>query len=318
MQQQYYYSRRQNTESQSRVSSRSSHEALPLARKKNPVRAAILVSIVLLGLYGIGASISNLLDSHQNEQPSLLVQNKQPLAQQLNAVIAKKPYKIGVSIVDTKTMDAQNFGNQSQFVAASTGKILTALAFYHQVENGQASLTEQIGSWPASFQLKEMINISDNDSWSNLEHAVGLPTLNRYAQSLGVTDYDADTNMISAPQLAHVLAQLYAGKLLNHADTEQLLSYMQNTNMEQMIPAVAPSNVTVYHKYGLYNGALHDAGILADHGHSYAIVIYTQNDDGSDDLARISVIREIAQIAIKNLFVNTTPLNPPAPTNVDG
>ena len=38
---------------------------------------------------------------------------------------------------------------------------------------------------------------------------------------------------------------------------------MQDTNYETLIPAAAPADVTVFHKYGLLDGELHDAGILS-------------------------------------------------------
>lgn len=287
---------------------------LPSRPGRRPLKLLIVIS-AMLGIFFM-ADIGGHVYAHQ-KTPSIVVQRQATLKTQLSSIITKQPYAIGVAIEDTSTRDVTTIGSTQPFVAASTGKILTACAFYHLVETGQASLTQPIGSWSASYQIEEMINDSDNDSWQQLEEAVTLPVLDSYASSIGVAGYDATTNMITPAEMADVLSNLYAGKLLNASDTRQLLSYMQNTNMEQMIPSVTPPSIDVYHKYGLLNGALHDVAILADGSHSYALTIYTQNSDDSDDLERISVIREIAQSTISNLFPGVQPLQPAAPTEID-
>lgn len=47
--------------------------------------------------------------------------------------------------------------------------------------------------------------------------------------------------------MAHLLAELSEGRLLNQEHTAQLLSYMQDTNYEDLIPAAVPAGVTVFH-----------------------------------------------------------------------
>lgn len=219
----------------------------------------------------------------------------------INRIVAAQQYSIGVSLEDISTGDVLTYGATTPFDAASTAKVVAACAFYHLVETGHASLAQPMGAYNAQFNLKEMINISDNDSWHNITAAVGIDNLKAYAASIGV-DYDTDTNSLTPSGEARILSQLYAGKLLNKADTAQLLSYMQNTNEESMIPAAVPSSITVYHKYGLLDGALHDAGILAQGTTRYALVIYTQNTDDSDDVARTDTIQSITRIVAKELF----------------
>src|SRR6478609_8275601 len=165
-------------------------------------------------------------------------------------------------------------GIYSSAEARSTAVNPTA-AYYHLVETGAASLDDPLGSYTAGFQLREMIQQSDNDSWSLIMDAVGHEELTEYAATLGVT-YDPETNTLTPAEMATIVAPLYSGSLLNPADTAQLLSYMQDTNYETLIPAAVPAGITVFHKYGLLGDELHDAAVLARGDTAYALVIYTK------------------------------------------
>lgn len=131
--------------------------------------------------------------------------------------------------------------------------------------------------------------------------AVGRSRLQSYAASIGVS-YDPETNNLTAADMAHVLAELYEGKLLDPEDTQQLLSYMQNTNYESLIPAAVPDNVTVFHKYGLLDTELHDAAILTTGASSCVLVVYTKGNGLDDVPGRTGVIHEITQAVTAALF----------------
>ena len=137
-----------------------------------------------------------------------------------------------------------------------------------------------------------MIQQSDNDSWSLIMDAVGHAELTEYAASMGV-DYDPETNTLTAADMARILAGLYSGDLLDGQDTAQLLGFMQDTNYEALIPAAVPTGVTVFHKYGLLGGELHDAAILEKNGAAYAFVVYTKGEDLASVPERTDVIHEL-------------------------
>jgi beta-lactamase class A len=218
---------------------------------------------------------------------------------------ANSQYQIGVALVGLSrgagTADVHEYGVREKFVAASTAKVLAAAAYYHLVETGAASLDDPLGSYTAGFQLREMIQQSDNDSWSLIMDAVGHEQLTEYAASLGVS-YDSETNALTPAEMATILAGVYSGTLLTAVHTAQLLSYMQDTNYETLIPAAVPEGITVFHKYGLLGGELHDAGILARDGTAYALVIYTKGQDLSDVPERTEVIHQLTQAVAGALF----------------
>lgn len=224
----------------------------------------------------------------------------------INAVIdANTEYQIGVAVVDVSDgadpTAVHEYGVQAPFVAASTAKVLAAEAYYHLVETGEASLDDPLGAYTAEFQLQAMIQQSDNDSWSLIMDAVGHEELAEYAASIGV-DYAATSNTLTPAEMARILGGLYSGDLLEPADTAQLLSFMQDTNNETLIPAAVPDGITVFHKYGLLNGALHDAGILAKDGKAYAVVIYTKGAGPDSIPARTEVIHDLTAAAADALF----------------
>lgn len=221
---------------------------------------------------------------------------------EINGIIdANSQYQVGVTLIDLSNGSSHQYGVQAPFEAASTAKVLAASAYYHLVETGAVSLDDPLGDYTAGFQIKEMIQDSDNDSWSLVMDAVGYSELQSYAASIGVS-YDPMNNTLTPSEMASIMAGLYGGKLLTQQDTAQLLSYMQNTNYESLIPAAVPAGITVFHKYGLLDDELHDASILTNGTDSYAFVVYTKGQDESDIPARTDIFHQLTQAVVNGLF----------------
>jgi beta-lactamase class A len=220
----------------------------------------------------------------------------------INSIIsANSEYQIGVTLIDLSNGSSHQYGVQEPFEAASTAKVLAAAAYYHLVETGAVSLDDPLGDYTSGFQIKEMIQDSDNDSWSLIMDAIGLPELQAYASSIGV-NYDPEINTLTPTEMAGILAELYTGKLLDQQDSAQLLSYMQNTNDETLIPAAVPAGISVFHKYGLLDDELHDASVLTKGGSTYVFVVYTKGQGESDIPARTGVFHQLTQAVVNSLF----------------
>ena len=221
---------------------------------------------------------------------------------QINAVIkANSAYGFGVALIDMTDGKVHTYGAKTKFVAASTGKILAAAAYYHMVETGRASLAAPMGASTAGQQIRQMVQQSNNDSWALILAAIGHKGLTDYAASLGIP-YDRTVNALTPAEMAKTLSELYSGRLLNAGHTAQLLSYMQNTNYEVLIPAAAPAGVSVFHKYGLLFGNLHDASILVKGKRAFVFVVYTLGQDMSDMAARTRVIHQLTGTVTAGLF----------------
>ncbi len=220
----------------------------------------------------------------------------------INSIIeANNHYQLGVALIDIEDGALHQYGVREKFVAASTGKVLAAAAYYHFAETGQLSLTAPLGGLTAGLQIQQMIQQSNNESWALIDQAIGHHRLHAYAASIGI-DYNRTYNTLSPAETARTLALLHDGKLLNGAHTAQLLSYMQHTNYETLIPAAVPPGITVFHKYGMLNGNLHDASILVQNGHGYVFVVYTLGAGPADIPERADVIQQLTRAVVSALF----------------
>ncbi|BCW68482.1 hypothetical protein NicSoilB4_32450 [Arthrobacter sp. NicSoilB4] len=208
-------------------------------------------------------------------------------------------YRVGVVLADTHGGEPRSYGDGTEFVAASTAKIITAAAYYHLVETGEKTLDVPLGSYDAAFQLKAMVNASSNDAWLLLMQDIGYPKLIEYAASIGIS-YDPEQNLLTPAEMAELLKQLSTGKLLNAEHTEELLGYMQQTNNERLIPAAAGPDITVQHKYGELEGYVHDAALLSSGERSYALAIYTWGEDGESE-ERLAVIHQLTDVVARSL-----------------
>lgn len=213
---------------------------------------------------------------------------------------ANSGYRIGVVLADTHGGEPRSYGDGTEFVAASTAKIITAAAYYHLVEAGEKSLDAPLGSFDAAFQLQAMVNASSNDAWLLLMQDIGYPELIAYAASIGIS-YDPEQNLLTAAEMADVLTQLSTGKLLNAEHTKELLGYMQKTNNERLIPAAVGPDITVQHKYGELEGYVHDAALLTSGDRSYALAIYTWGEDG-ESKKRLAVIHGLTKVVTRALL----------------
>jgi len=219
---------------------------------------------------------------------------------EIERILAENPdYRVGVVLADTHGGEPRSYGDGTEFVAASSAKIITAAAYYHLVETGEKSLDVPLGSYDAAFQLKAMVNASSNDAWLLLMQDIGYPKLIEYAASIGIS-YDPEQNLLTPAEMAEVLKQLSTGKLMNAEHTEELLGYMQQTNNERLIPAAVGPDITVQHKYGELEGYVHDAALLSSGERSYALTIYTWGEDGESE-ERLAVIHSLADVVARSL-----------------
>lgn len=206
----------------------------------------------------------------------------------ITAEIQKYPYMdIGVSIIDIKTGDTQELGVQNPFVAASTAKLLTAISYLHDVEQGKTTLTQQVGSRSAQEAMKAMIIESDNDAWNDFNNSVmSHAELTSYATSIGLTNYNPDTNTITPTSVAKLLSDMYQEKLINHEHTQLLLSYMAQAKEVDFIIDSVPQGTKVYHKPGYLVDRVHDAAIVDNGNRPYVLVIFSKSHSKGYDMAK--------------------------------
>lgn len=270
----------------------------------------VLLATVSLGIARTGTPrtefLASLASQHQDPGAAAPVPRAPRPAVDLDAEIGRilaenSGYRIGVVLVDTHGGGQKSYGDVTEYVAASTAKIITAAAYYHLVETGEKSLDAPLGSFDAAFQVHAMVNSSSDDSWLLLMQDIGYPKLIEYAASIGIS-YDPEKNLLTPAEMTSLLQQLSAGKLLNAGHTEELLGYMQETNNDRLIPAAVGPGITVQHKYGEVAGYVHDAAILSSGDRSYALAIYTWGEQDGESEARLDAIHELTGAVTGALF----------------
>jgi len=164
-------------------------------------------------------------------------------------------------------------------------------------------MSTQIGSQTASWQLQQLINRSNNDSWDAFADYLTWQKIENYGHSIGSTSFQAVSNNAAAPtDLVNLLTKLYTNKLLSDASTKLLLSYMQNTNDESLLPSGLSKGITVYHKYGEYEDNVNDVGILTTDKKTYVVAIYSTGNGIYDYDDRTAVFTKIGQILSKAIL----------------
>jgi beta-lactamase class A len=155
--------------------------------------------------------------------------------------------------------------------------------YLHGVQAGKYTLSQSVGGYSARYQLQQMIELSDNTAWQNLNDILTHDGLENYASSIGLSNYDPDQNTLTVNDISLLLGKIYKHQLLNTANTNLLLSYMQNANEGNYIAASIPAGVKVYHKAGWLVDRIHDAAIIDNGHHPYVLVIFTKDNSGTYD-----------------------------------
>jgi beta-lactamase class A len=210
---------------------------------------------------------------------------------------------VGVSVIDIKTGDTAEYGVQNPFVAASTAKMLTAIAYLHDVEQGKATLTQQVGNRNAKDALQALIVDSDNVAWDAFNNGVMSHTeLAAYATSIGLSNYNPNNNTITPTSVAKLLSDLYQEKLLNHEHTQLLLTYMSQAKEVEFITNTVPTGTKVYHKPGYLADRVHDAAIIDNGKRPYVLIIFSKSRTNSYNMTKGGTLFKNITLATLSTF----------------
>lgn len=280
-------------------------------QKRNILSSLLLYAIPIIlitagsyYLYGKIAENKNftsisILPDKKSEPQTADLENK------INKILAKYPdMTIGVSVVNANG-ETSNLGVQKSYTGASTTKVLTAVAFLSEVEDGTKSLEKYTGNYTYQWHLQQMINQSNNDSWAVLLRAIGYQNLQDYARSIGIKSYMWDGNTIAPADEAILLSKLDKGELINESHKKLLYSYMQNTNVEDLISPAIPDNLTFYHKYGILDYHLHDIATIKGDGKTVNLVIMTKAKKTIPYEDRALIFQEIAKAVVDHNWPKT-------------
>jgi beta-lactamase class A len=260
----------------------------PRRRAKRGIALTAAFVIVVLGSLAAKSLLPSLQAKAHGASLSALQLVKKPapvnqalIASQINRIIGNSSLEVGVSVIDLTDNQRYDYGlGDTEYIAASTTKLLSASLFLHDVEQGQYNLGQSLDDTTAQTEMQKMIVVSDDDAWVAFNDLLGHPALLQYAQSLGMNSYDPDNNTITSDDLALLLARLYQGKLLDSQHTNLLLGYMAKADYTQYIGSAIPQGTKFYHKVGYLDDRVMDAAIIDNGKHPYVLVIFTKDPSG--------------------------------------
>jgi beta-lactamase class A len=271
-------------------------------RRPNPAVWLIVLVLIFLGghvLWSKHVSAEKLATRQAQIEAAADAKRKASIfAGQVNALLAANPADtIGVATYSASD-GSQVYGTTAPFDGASDGKLLTAADYLHHVEQGTATLQQNIDGQTAEYWLKLMLVNSDDTAWAELNGYLTHDDLAAYASSIGFTNYDPNVNTFMASDVARLLDKLYTGQLLNNADRSLMLGYLEQANYRQYIVPAVPKGDTVYHKIGLDVDEVNDAAIITSDQKYIVLVIFTNGNGTYNWPARAQLMQAIAKDAI--------------------
>jgi beta-lactamase class A len=194
--------------------------------------------------------------------------------EQLSSWLEQQPEQWGVVVYDLVRQEKFTFQNHEVFHAASVMKLVSATAVFQWMEENRMELDFWVWGQTLRQKLTQLINQSNNNQWADLNSLVTLKKEEQLLKTNGLNDSDVYTNTMSAEDVFLLLQKIYQGQLCNQEHRDFLLEAMQNTINENRIPAGIPANVAVAHKYGTWQGNMHDAGFVFAEN-PYLLVVMT-------------------------------------------
>ncbi|MFN8471801.1 MAG: serine hydrolase [Anaerolineae bacterium] len=213
------------------------------------------------------------------------------------AAVADIDATFGVAAHDWATGETVMHNADRPFITASVIKFPILLAALDRVQQGDLALTERVELRPedivgGSGLLKEfdagvqltvkdyltaMIVISDNSATNLMLRLLGIPEVNQYLASLGLT-VTRSLRPIRFPaplpgeprgigettpaEMMRLLDMLVSGAILNTDLRDLALDILRRQQYSDAIPRYLPDGVVVAHKDGMVNDVRGDVGIV--------------------------------------------------------
>lgn len=209
-----------------------------------------------------------------------------------------------VSYYNTVTGESYAFNDTHMMVAASTFKLPLNLYYYDLENAGEIDPDAYIagaGTTLSDAHYQSLVysnnevsigllyNLGDFRTYKNLMRKYFTMTDEEIEYIYFVDNYYCTRMMLDA------LTYLYD----NSADFEEMLGYMKEAQPGEYFKAGVPTEYEVAHKYGWYEGAVNDVGIIYT-PEPFLLAVYTQNV-GAD------VVAEAAALFTAYNLANTQP-----------
>jgi beta-lactamase class A len=283
-----------------------------------------VVTPATLGSTG-STSPSPALPSANSQLTPLKLQQEVPALQgQLEALIKARPnFQTGVFLQDLDNGNFVNILGDSPFAAASTIKLPILLAFFQDVDAGKINLSElltlekqfvaggsgelqdqPLGTKYTALEVATRMMVGSDNTATNMLIARlgGIPVLNQRFQGWGLKNTTLQTvlpdlggtNLTTPKELATTLAAVDQGELVSRRSRDLVLSIMQRTENDSLLPQGLEKNAAIAHKTGSLGELLADAGLIdMPNGKHYLLVVIVKRP--RNDPRGVELIRQISR-----------------------
>lgn len=258
--------------------------------------------------------------------PPLAADLRAKLSSDLHRMASDYPGVMGIFVKDLTSGQTFAVNANTIFPQASSIKIPLLIELMRQAQSGKIDLRTRVeihraglvgGSGVLQFFSEGgsslsihdlavlMVVLSDNSATNLLIDRVGMDNVNSMLDALGLHSTRLARKMMDIPaeqagrenrstprEMATLLEQLYAGKLLDAEHTKATLEILEYPK-DSPLRAGVPDTITVAEKPGSLNGAQCDSGIVLLDGRPYVISVMTAYNRADGDPAITGVSRRV-------------------------
>ena len=264
------------------------------------------ILIIAAAIFSIQKSQSTVVSPVPDTPPSspltvLFPRKKNPdeLQKKIVSLIGNTWKNYSVYVKDYSSDFTVGINESVIFTASSINKIPILASLYVRVQKRQIDLDAPITLQASDIQdygtgtirydppgtsysvktlARLMMQKSDNTAAFLLaNYVIGVNTIQSELTAWGLTQTNMTDNKTSNKDMERMLAKIYTGGIANTALTQEMLAFMKDSDFEDRIPILLPKDVTVYHKTGDGDGAVHDVGIIEQGGKKYYLGIFTSD-----------------------------------------
>ncbi len=243
----------------------------------------------------------------------------QVLRQKLINEISQFKGEAGIVVKDLETGWELSYEKNKLFPSASLVKIPLMAACFLAADQGRIKLDRNIAlksvdkltgsgvlkDMPAgtTFSIERltglMIYDSDNTATNIVTNLLSIDYLNSTFKAFGLKDTELSRkiadyrlrdrgieNYTTAEDMALLLEKIYRRTLGNKHVSDQCISMLKLTRMNDRIPKYLPVDITIAHKTGLENGVCHDAGIVFTRKGNFLICVLTKHANSNSIISK--------------------------------
>ena len=234
------------------------------------------------------------------------------MEEEIEKIVSGLKGKYAIYFKSLMSGDEWGRGEEEKMEAASMIKVPIILTLYKKAEVGELAMASEyvledkdkvagaggmVYKQPGTvYTYKEMARLmgksSDNTAANVLGRIVGVGSVQKTIDDLGMKGTSFSENETTAKDVGQMFEKLYRGEVVSGEATEEILSLMTQTDFEERIPKGVPEGVRVAHKIGTEKQVIADGGIVYGKN-SYILVILS---DGVLETEALKALPEISGI----------------------